>query len=76
MTFGTYVCWVTWNERVMVIPLPSLRSILASSVWLKEVTSGAEGARGEDDSTYTNPDILNAVCKKSGVATHTMCWYG
>ena len=47
LAFG-HVCWATWNERVMVTSFPLLRSTLASR--LKEVTSGAEGVRGGDDS--------------------------
>lgn len=45
----SHTCLATWNERVMVIPSPSLRSTLAFSP--TEVTFGAEGKREEYDTT-------------------------
>ena len=61
----------TWNERVMAIPFPSLRSTLAFSVWLTEVTFGAEGKREEYDTKSDISTSSNGVCMKSGVATCT-----
>ena len=60
----------------MVIPFPSLRSTLAFSVWLTEVTFGAEGKREEYDTKSDISTSSNGVCMKSGVATCTEWWYG